>query len=82
MNKDVPFDGISEMIEPDHHSVANAVGAALSQVSATLETIVCLDEDSRQTIIEQNKAEAVKKATAAGAEAGSIKVKKLQMLIT
>ncbi|CAF4294392.1 unnamed protein product [Rotaria sp. Silwood2] len=36
------FDGVTQMIRPPHFAVCNAVGAALCQVSATIESIVDL----------------------------------------
>lgn len=40
--------GASELLFPKHFEVANAVGAALSQVSGTIETIVNLAEDVKE----------------------------------
>ena len=37
------FDGVSEIIKPEFYDVANAIGAALSQVSATIERTVDLE---------------------------------------
>ena len=50
------LDGISTIIKPLHHHVANAVGAAIARVGATVDTI--------QHIGQQTAAHAVEKATA------------------
>ena len=40
------FEGVSEIIKPDYYDVANAIGAALSQVSATVDRTVDLEKYS------------------------------------
>ncbi|KAF7560975.1 hypothetical protein G7046_g3183 [Stylonectria norvegica] len=54
------LDGISTIIWPPYHDVANAVGAAMARVSATVDTV---QNASNQTI-----AEAMQKATAIAIE--------------
>ncbi|XP_052817267.1 uncharacterized protein LOC128243507 [Mya arenaria] len=43
IGKEAKFEGVSEIIIPEHFGVANAVGAALSQVSATADKVVDLE---------------------------------------
>ena len=38
------FKGVSQMIKPDHYQVANAVGAALGQISGYVDKIVAMPE--------------------------------------
>lgn len=59
--------GISEVLRPDHHDVANAVGAAIAQVSAQLEEVVTLDGDRKEKL-EAARERAIRRAVAAGAE--------------
>ena len=40
--------GVSELIRPPHYDVANAVGAAISQVSASADVILALPEEKRE----------------------------------
>lgn len=43
LNKEKHFDGVSQVIVPPHYDVANAIGAALSQISAVKEVVVNLE---------------------------------------
>ena len=56
VDKEKRFDGVSIVIKPDHFDVANAVGAALSQVSATVDRTVDLESymDDRRLETDQN----------------------------
>ena len=47
IDKKFKFGGISEVITPDHFDVANAVGAALSQISVTVDRVVDLGNYSK-----------------------------------
>ena len=62
------------VIRPDHHAVANAVGAAIAQTSGEVDRIYSLDTLSREAALGDAEAEARRKAVAAGAVAGSIVV--------
>jgi len=44
VNRHSTFDGVSEIVIPKNFDVANAVGAALSQVSATADQVVDLEQ--------------------------------------
>lgn len=61
-------------IKPNHFSVANAVGAAIAQVSGEADKIYSLTEITRKQAIEDAVNVAIKKAIAAGASAHSIQV--------
>lgn len=69
---DIP--GASEVIRPPHHSVANAVGAAIADVSGHVDKIVSLDEISREDALESAKSEATERAVRAGASRESIRI--------
>ncbi|PLT32780.1 hydantoinase/oxoprolinase N-terminal domain-containing protein [Bacillus sp. V5-8f] len=60
--------GASEVIRPRHSGVANAIGAAISQVSGQVERIYKLDEFGRDTALEMAKDEAKEEAIKAGAD--------------
>lgn len=61
------LDGVSEIICPPYHSVANAVGAAMSKVGGTVDMIQGTAEQTVTQVIEQAKITAIEKAVAAGA---------------
>lgn len=59
-------------IIPDYASVANAYGAALAEISGTVDTVVVLDE--RKSIITQLEQQAYKKAIECGAEESTVRL--------
>jgi N-methylhydantoinase A/oxoprolinase/acetone carboxylase beta subunit len=62
------------VIRPEHFSVANAVGAAIGQISGEVDRIFSLDGKSREEALSEAKDEATKKAIAAGAKPDSIEL--------
>jgi N-methylhydantoinase A/oxoprolinase/acetone carboxylase beta subunit len=66
--------GAIEVIRPPHASVANAVGAAIAQVSGEVDRIVSLDEVTRERAMAQCRREAIARAERAGAVAGSASI--------
>lgn len=72
----VPGDlpGVSEVIQPEHAGVANAIGAALAQVSGESETIYAPGETPRDQALATAKAEATAAAAGSGADAASIEI--------
>ncbi|WP_061944542.1 hydantoinase/oxoprolinase N-terminal domain-containing protein [Brevibacterium ravenspurgense] len=61
------LEGIGSVSHPENHSVANAVGAAISQVSGEVDRIFPIGPGERKRVIDQAMEEAASKATAAGA---------------
>ncbi|KAK2739824.1 hypothetical protein FQN55_009145 [Onygenales sp. PD_40] len=61
------LEGVSKLVRPPFHSVANAVGAAISKVGGTVDSIQSTAEQSVKQIVEQAKETAIEKAVAAGA---------------
>ncbi|MFK7861518.1 MAG: hydantoinase/oxoprolinase N-terminal domain-containing protein [Granulosicoccus sp.] len=59
---------------PENFAVANAVGAAIGQISGEVDRIFSLSTLSREDALEQARTEATEKAIAAGARADSISV--------
>jgi N-methylhydantoinase A/oxoprolinase/acetone carboxylase beta subunit len=59
--------GISEVLRPDHHDVANAVGAAIAQVSGQIEEVVTLNGD-RAEKLQEARERAIRRAVEAGAD--------------
>ncbi|XP_014678133.1 PREDICTED: uncharacterized protein LOC106817941 isoform X1 [Priapulus caudatus] len=68
------INGVSSLVRPKHYDVANAVGAALSQVSGAVDTVANLALVSRQAAIEEAKQRAIKLTVDAGALPTSIRI--------
>ncbi|MCP8967980.1 hydantoinase/oxoprolinase family protein [Ectobacillus ponti] len=60
--------GASEVIRPNYFGVANAIGAAISQVSGQVERVYSLQELGREKALEMAKQEARNEAIKAGAD--------------
>lgn len=69
----------SEKIQvPEYHSVANAYGAALAEISATIDTVVSLKE--RNKTLELLKEEVLQKAVSSGACAQNVRLVDVQVI--
>ena len=64
------IEGISEVIRVEHQAVANAVGAAIAQVSGEIDQI--FSETGRQAALEEAQRLAEDRAVRAGADAASL----------
>ncbi|WP_299401906.1 hydantoinase/oxoprolinase family protein [uncultured Roseobacter sp.] len=62
------------VIRPEHFSVANAVGAAIGQISGEVDRIFSLESKSREEALKDARKEATDKAIAAGAKPDSIEL--------
>jgi len=62
------------VVRPKHFSVANAVGAAIGQISGEVDRIYSLADKSREEVLAEAKQEATNKAVAAGANPDSIEL--------
>jgi N-methylhydantoinase A/oxoprolinase/acetone carboxylase beta subunit len=65
---------VSNVLRPEFSSVANAVGAAIAQVSGEVERVVILNEANRDSILDDARQEAKNKAIGAGATATSVEI--------
>jgi N-methylhydantoinase A/oxoprolinase/acetone carboxylase beta subunit len=63
-----------EVLKPNHYAVANAVGAAIAQVSGEIDRVYSLSNMSRADAIKDATEKATAVALSAGAHAGSIEV--------
>ncbi|BCH21170.1 hydantoinase/oxoprolinase N-terminal domain-containing protein [Mesorhizobium sp. L-8-3] len=70
---DGPIGGL-EVIKPHHFAVANAVGAAIAQVSGEVDRVYALAEIGREQALADAKQRAVDAAVAAGALRDSIEI--------
>jgi N-methylhydantoinase A/oxoprolinase/acetone carboxylase beta subunit len=66
--------GASEMVKPNHFEAANAVGAAIAQISGEVDRVYSLEKLSRDAALDDAKAEASAKAVEAGADPSTIQI--------
>ena len=71
---DWPVQSVSNVLRPEFSSVANAVGAAIAQVSGEVERVVTLNETNRRTVLDDARQEAKDKTISAGATAASVEI--------
>jgi hypothetical protein len=69
-----PFIGASSVSKPPYYEVANAVGAALSQVSGSVDFVVSLEEKPRHIAISEAEDKAKRLAIEAGAVMESVQI--------
>jgi N-methylhydantoinase A/oxoprolinase/acetone carboxylase beta subunit len=72
------LEGASEVIRHRHGSVANAIGAAMAEVSGNVDRVFALAGSNRDTILSSVVAEAQEKALALGAVPDSLRVVDLE----
>lgn len=70
--------GASRIIRPEHAGVANAIGAALGDISGTCEKIYLLENRDHHEVIEEAKQEAIQAAITAGADPDQIDIIQLE----
>jgi N-methylhydantoinase A/oxoprolinase/acetone carboxylase beta subunit len=66
--------GELDVVRPPHHAVANAIGAAIAQVSGEVDRVFALAGTSRDAALAQARQEAIDRAIAAGAMQGSVEI--------
>ena len=71
---DWPVQSVSDVLRPEFSSVANAVGAAIAQVSGEVERVVTLNETNRRMVLDEARQEAKDKTISAGATAASVEI--------
>jgi N-methylhydantoinase A/oxoprolinase/acetone carboxylase beta subunit len=69
-----PIAGASEMVKPDHFEAANAVGAAIAQISGEVDRVYALASMSRVDAVADAKDEASWKAIEAGANPTTVQI--------
>lgn len=72
MSDQIP--GCGPVLKPNNYAVANAVGAAIAQVSGDVDRLFAIEPGARERILDEAKQEAVDRAIAAGAEPGSVQI--------
>jgi N-methylhydantoinase A/oxoprolinase/acetone carboxylase beta subunit len=66
--------GASEVLKPDHFDVANAIGAAISQISGSVDGVFDVATKGRDAVIEEVKEAARLEAIRAGADRGTVEI--------
>jgi N-methylhydantoinase A/oxoprolinase/acetone carboxylase beta subunit len=66
--------GVSQVIRAPHYQVANAVGAAIAQISGEVDHTITLGTRSRDEALAQAKALAIEHAMTAGAHPDTVQV--------
>ncbi|EXJ88395.1 hypothetical protein A1O1_05325 [Capronia coronata CBS 617.96] len=74
------LEGVTEVIVPKFHSVANAVGAAISRVCGTVDTIYVTADMTVAEALEHAKVQAVANAVTAGADPDTVTVVDIETL--
>ncbi|MFC7550891.1 hydantoinase/oxoprolinase N-terminal domain-containing protein [Plantactinospora sp. GCM10030261] len=65
--------GAAEVLRPAHHEVANAVGAAIAEVSGEVDRVFRLDGAAREEVVERARSQAHARAVAAGADPDTVR---------
>ncbi|MFI6097783.1 hydantoinase/oxoprolinase N-terminal domain-containing protein [Lentzea sp. NPDC051213] len=68
------IEGVSDLVRPEHHAFANAIGAAIAQVGGEVDRVFTIDPARRDEVLDAARQEAVDKAVAAGAKADSVRI--------
>lgn len=68
------IEGASDVIRPEYAGVANAIGAAIAQVSEEIDRVFPMESRSRESVLAEAKAEAIRQAVQAGAEESTVEV--------
>jgi N-methylhydantoinase A/oxoprolinase/acetone carboxylase beta subunit len=66
--------GASELVKPDHASVANAIGAAIAQVGGEIDRVFSLDGTTRADVVAAAREAAIAKAVEAGALPDTVEI--------
>lgn len=66
--------GVSQVIRPNHHPVANAYGAAISEASGSIDQVYRYSEGGREACLENARWAAIDAAVSAGADPASVRV--------
>jgi len=64
----------SKVIKPSHFEVANAIGAAIAQVSGQIDKVFSLEKRGRDEVLKEAKETAIKEAIKAGADPKTVEV--------
>jgi N-methylhydantoinase A/oxoprolinase/acetone carboxylase beta subunit len=66
--------GVAEVVRPLHHEVANAFGAAIAEVSGSIDRVFAYDRYGREGCLERARDLAVEAAVRAGARRSTVRI--------
>lgn len=69
--------GVTEVIRPEHHSVANAFGAAIAEASGTVDRVYRYEPHGRESCLDEARRLAVDAAVRAGADRDLVRITSL-----
>lgn len=72
--------GCGSLTVPPHAGVANAIGAAIAQVSGMVDRVFSYERQGRDDALAEARDEAMRNAVAAGAQPGSVEVTEIEEL--
>lgn len=72
------IEGVTEVVRPDHHDVANAIGAAIGSVSGQADRVYSLGERTRAEALDDARATARDQAIRAGADPTAVELVDLE----
>jgi hypothetical protein len=75
-----PLKGVGEIIRPQFHDCANAVGAVIARVSGQVDIVKVLESQDEDKILEEVCEEARQKAIDAGADSAKVKITEVENL--
>jgi N-methylhydantoinase A/oxoprolinase/acetone carboxylase beta subunit len=66
--------GAGEVHRPENYAVANAIGAAIAQISGEVDRVYAIEPGRRDAVVDEAKQEAVDRAVASGAVPSSVDI--------
>ncbi|MEV6713637.1 hydantoinase/oxoprolinase family protein [Lentzea sp. NPDC051208] len=72
------IEGVSSIVRPEHHAFANAIGAAIAQVGGEVDRVFTMEPARRDEVLDGARQEAVDRAVAAGADAGTVRIVEIE----
>lgn len=66
--------GVTEVVFPEHHAVANAYGAAIAEVSGSVDRVYQFDGVGREACLQEARELAVAEAVRGGADAAAVRI--------
>ncbi|BCL77665.1 hydantoinase subunit beta [Ktedonobacteria bacterium brp13] len=66
--------GVSKVYKPEHYEVANAIGAAIAQVSGTVDHVYTMGNRTREDVLQEAREAAFNEAIRAGADPDSLEI--------
>ena len=69
--------GVTEVVRPNHHAVANAYGAAIAEASGSIDRVFRFEERGREACLEEARGLAIEAAIRSGADPNKVRITSL-----